>query len=85
MKLVYAEDAVADLKRLRGAAHSVATELISRVEELRQFPRMGVPVEMAPDPDTVRDMVFGRYVVRYAIHPSVLIILRIWHGLEGER
>lgn len=85
MKLVYAEDAVTDLKRLRGAAHSVATELISRVEALRQFPHMGVPVDRAPDPDTVRDMVFGRYVVRHAVHPSVLIILRIWHGLEGGR
>ncbi|WP_111657919.1 type II toxin-antitoxin system RelE/ParE family toxin [Isoalcanivorax indicus] len=93
MKLVYTDDAISDLKRLRAfiaehnpqAAMSVARELISRVEALRQFPRMGVPVEMAPDPDTVRDMAFGRYVVRYAVHSSVIIILRIWHGLEGER
>ena len=93
MKLVYTDVAIDDLKRLRefiavynpSAAARIATELVGRIESLLDFPRMGTPVEMAPLPDSVRDMVFGKYVVRYSVHASAIIILRVWHGLEGER
>ena len=93
MKLVYTDEAIDDLKRLREfiAVHSpssaakIATELVGKVELLPDFPKMGAPVEMAPVPDSVRDMVFGKYVVRYSVHASAIIILRVWHGLEGER
>lgn len=93
MKLVYTDDAVEDLKRLREfiaannppAASRVARELVRKIELLPEFPEMGSPVEMAPDPNSIRDMVFGRYVVRYSLHSSAVIILRIWHELEGER
>ncbi|WP_416137734.1 type II toxin-antitoxin system RelE/ParE family toxin [Halomonas sp. HK25] len=93
MKLVYTDEAIDDLKRLRefvavhnpSAAARIATELVGKIELLPDFPEMGTPVEMAPVPDSVRDMVFGKYVVRYSVHASAIIILRIWHGLEGER
>ena len=93
MKLVYSDEAIDDLKRLRefvavhnpSAAARIATDLVGKIELLPDFPRMGTPVEMAPVPDSVRDMVFGKYVVRYSVHASALIILRVWHGLEGER
>ena len=93
MKLVYTDEAIDDLKRLREfiavhnplAAARVATELVSKIELLPDCPKMGTPVEMAPVPDSVRDMVFGKYVVRYSVHASAIIILRVWHGLEGER
>lgn len=93
MKLVYTAEAVEDLKRLRefiavhnpSAAARIATELVGKIELLPDFPSMGAPVEMAPEPDSVRDMIFGRYVVRYSVHPSAIIILRVWHGLEDER
>ncbi len=93
MKLVYTDEAIEDLKRLRefiavhnsSAAGRVATELVSKIELLPDFPRMGTPVEMAPVPDSLRDMVFGKYVVRYSVHVSAIIILRVWHELEGER
>lgn len=93
MKLVYTGEAIDDLKRLREfiaehnplAAARVATALVSKIELLPDFPKMGTPVEMAPVPDSVRDMVFGQYVVRYSVHASAIIILRVWHGLEGER
>jgi plasmid stabilization system protein ParE len=93
VKLVYTDEAVEDLKRLRefiavhnpSAAGRIATELVSRIELLPDFPRMGTPVEMAPVPDSIRDMVFGKYVVRYSVHVSAIIILRVWHELEGER
>ena len=93
MKLVYTDEAIEDLKRLRAfiavhnrpAAARIATELVDKIKLLPDFPKMGTPVEMAPVPDSVRDMVFGKYVVRYSVHSSASIILRIWHGLEGER
>lgn len=93
MKLVYTDEAVEALKRLRefvavhnpSAAGRIATELVSKIELLPGFPRMGTPVEMAPVPDSIRDMVFGKYVVRYSVHVSAIILLRVWHELEGER
>ncbi|ANB02595.1 type II toxin-antitoxin system RelE/ParE family toxin [Ectothiorhodospira sp. BSL-9] len=88
MRLVYTDEAIADLERLRAfidvhnpsAANRIAAELVEKIQLLKDFPGMGAPVGMAPMPDTVRDMVFGRYVVRYSTHPSGIIILRIWHG-----
>ena len=93
MKLVYTDEAIDDLKRLREfvavhnplAAARIATELVGKIALLPDFPRMETLVEMAPVPDSVRDMVFGKYVVRYSVHASAIIILRVWHGLEGER
>ena len=93
MKLVYTDEAIDDLKRLREfiamhnptAAARIATELVGKIELLPGFPKIGTPVEMAPVPESVRDMVFGKYVVRYSVHASAIIVLRVWHGLEGER
>ncbi|MCG2579897.1 MAG: type II toxin-antitoxin system RelE/ParE family toxin [Marinobacter sp.] len=93
MKLVYTDEAIEDLKRLRefiavhnpSAAARIATELVGKIELLPDFPKMGTPVEMAPVPDSVRDMVFGKFVFRYSLHTTAIIILRVWHGLEGER
>tara|TARA_B100000965_G_C19469094_1_gene703261 strand:- start:237 stop:518 length:282 start_codon:yes stop_codon:yes gene_type:complete len=93
VKLVYTDVAIEDLKRLRAfiavnnppAASRIAAELVERISALPDFPRMGTPVALAPDPDSIRDIVFGRYVVRYSVHASAIIVLRVWHGLEGER
>ncbi|MQM38296.1 hypothetical protein KBTX_02306 [wastewater metagenome] len=92
MRRVYAAEAIEDLSRLRAfiaehdpnAAGRVAAELLERLETLPRFPRMGRPVAAAPEPETVRDMVFGRYVVRYSVHRETLVILRVWHELEGR-
>ncbi len=93
MKLVYTDEAIDDLKRLRefiathnpSAAGRIAAELVGKIDLLPNSPKMGTPVEMAPVPDSVRDMFFGKYVVRYSVHATAIIILRIWHELENER
>ena len=93
MRLVYTDEAIEDLMRLRefiadhnlSAARKIAAELVDKVELLPDFPEMGVPVEVAPIPGSIRDMVFGKYVVRYSVHESAIIILRVWHDLESER
>lgn len=90
MKLVYTDDAIEDLKRLRSfiaqhnpaAASKVTKELTDKINFLLEFPALGVEVERATDPKTIRDIVFGNYVVRYSLHDAAIIILRVWHGLE---
>ena len=92
MRLVYSEEAVADLIRLRAfsaendpaAAARVAAELVSRVENLSQFPHIGVEVQQAPQRGVVRDMIFGNYVVRYAAQTESVVVLRLWHHLENR-
>lgn len=92
MKLVYSQEAIADLVRLRAfiaekdpsAASRVAEELISRIENICVFPEMGRNVALAPEPKAVRDAVFGKYVVRYTMHTEAIIILRIWHHYENR-
>jgi toxin ParE1/3/4 len=90
MRLVYSEEAVADLVRLRAfiaekdpaAASRVAEELVTRVENLCLFPHIGVEVPQAPQRGVIRDMVFGNYIVRYAAQPESVVVLRLWHHLE---
>ena len=91
MKLVYSIESIQDLMRLREfiasknpeAAKRIAAELIARIQQLRLFPNMGRPVALAPMPESIRDFVFGDYIVRYSVHENALSILRIWHHLEN--
>ena len=92
-KLVYTDEAISDLKRLRdfikqnnpSAAQRIASTLINRMTTLQDFPKLGKPVESSPVPGSIRDMVFDQYIVRYSVHTSTVIILRIWHELENAR
>ncbi len=93
MKLVYSELALKDLRRLRNfiaeydaaSANEVAVDLVDRIEKLTTFPRLGVPVRQAPDPETVRDLVLDNYVVRYSFRSEMIIVLRLWHHREDRR
>jgi len=91
-QLIYTQEAIADLQRLRkfiaeknpSSAQSIAQELIRRINQLQHMPMMGKPVASAPDPEIIRDMIFGNYTVRYAIRNQTLAILRIWHQYENR-
>ena len=93
MKLIYSQEAVADLTRLRdfiatndpSAASRIAADLVTRIDGLCAFPEIGRSVSQAPVPDSIRDFVFGKYIVRYAVHGSSLVILRMWHHYETSR
>ena len=93
MRLVYSAEAIDDLKRLRAfiaennptAAHRIAAVLMAKIELLPTAPKMGIPVQSAPVPADIRDMIFGKYIVRYSLHASTIIVLRVWHGLENDR
>jgi hypothetical protein len=43
---------------------------------------MGRAVGMAPDPESIRDMVFGSYIVRYAVTARSIAVLRVWHHFQ---
>ena len=93
MTLHYTPEAVADLRRLREfigeknplAARRVALELLSGIDKLKDFPRMGLPVSRAPDPELVRDLFIGQYTVRYHVRGDDVTILRVWHDREDGR
>ena len=92
MKISYSEDAVKDLKRLRKfieiknpqAAQLAAASLKKGISQLKEFPRLGVKVSLAPDPNIIRDLVIGNYLARYLITNDVIYILRIWHHKEDK-
>ncbi len=56
-------------KRLRGA-----------IKGLVDMPQIGRPVKEMPG--ELRELIFGRYVVRYKVRGNILYILRIWHSKE---
>ncbi|MDQ6965969.1 MAG: ribbon-helix-helix domain-containing protein [Mariprofundaceae bacterium] len=80
------EATAARLRRSKSPIINQAVEAFLEQEQQEQLRwqetlMMGRPVAAAPDPDIVRDMVFGNHTVRCAIHGQMLTILRIWHHL----
>jgi len=91
MNLLYSEEAIQDLVRLREfieiknplAAQRAAASIKKGISQLKDFPRLGVKVDTAPDSDVVRDLIIGNYLARYLIMEQVIYILRIWHHKEA--
>lgn len=92
MRLGYSLESVEDLVRLRtfiaeknpSAAARIAERLIVGIEKLKTFPQLGRPVAKAPDPDRIRDLILGDYVIRYLLLEQSVLILRIWHQREDR-
>lgn len=90
MNLSYTPEAITDLVRLREfiaiknpqAAQKIAQSLQESISQLKAFPYLGVEVEMAPDPEIIRDLIIGNYIARYLIHTEQIYILRVWHHKE---
>jgi len=55
---------------------------VESIHKLIEAPRIGRPV--VDIPGEVRELVVGKYVVRYEVRKTVLYILRIWHGKENR-
>ena len=92
MKLVYSQEAISDLVRLRNfiaeqdpsAAERVSLELVTRIDYICSFPHMGKTVALSPEPLDIRDSIFGKYAVRYVAQADSIIILRVWHHYESR-
>ncbi|HEC15449.1 MAG TPA: type II toxin-antitoxin system RelE/ParE family toxin [Sedimenticola sp.] len=90
MKIEYTDVAIDDMARLREfiaehnplAADKIARRLVAGIKQLSRQPRLGHPVSHAPDPDQLRDLVPGSYIVRYTPLRQSVLILRIWHHRE---
>ena len=93
MKIDYSPESIEDLIRLRAfietenplAARRIANTILEGVDKLKIFPTMGLPVHLAPDPELIRDLYIGQYIIRYLVSEKRVYILRIWHGKEIEK
>jgi plasmid stabilization system protein ParE len=93
MKVKYSQDAISDLQRVVEfvenknpyAARRIAIDLQEGVDKLKQFPQIGLPVQNAPNPESIRDLYISNYTVRYLMTGNIVYILRIWHNKENER
>ena len=95
MKLVYAPEAVKDLRRSHDfvaehnapAARRLSKSLRDGFKRLKQFPQMGRRVRQSADvwaPEEIRDWVTGTYIARYLLLDETIVILRIWHQKENR-
>ena len=92
MNIVYSPEAIKDLVRLRefiaiknpSAAKQMAQSLQLSIQQLKQFPLMGKAVDLAPEPEQIRDLISANYTVRYLIGSEVIYILRVWHQREDR-
>jgi len=93
MKIRYSPESIGDLQRVVEfvevknpfAARRIAIDLQEGVAKLKQFPKIGLPVLKASDPEQIRDLYIGNYTVRYLIAGETIYILRIWHNKENEK
>ena len=90
MRLSYSREAINDLIRLRefiaiknpDVAQKVAKSIRKGISQLKTFPYLGVEVELAPNPEMIRDLIIGNYIARYLIHSKQIYILWVWHHKE---
>jgi plasmid stabilization system protein ParE len=93
MKVRYSLESINDLQRVVEfvevknpfAARRIAIDLQEGIDKLKQFPKIGLPVLKAPDPEQTRDLYLGQYTVRYHLTNKIIYILRIWHNKENEK
>lgn len=92
MIISYTPESINDLIRLRkfnadknpDAAQRISKALQKGITQLKAFPSLGVEVEEAPNPEIVRDLILGNYVVRYLLTTNEVHILRVWHHKENR-
>lgn len=86
MKIRYSPESVEDLRRVVEfvetknpfAARRIAIDLQEGVAKLKQFPKIGLPVLKASEPEQIRDLYTGSYTIRYLLAGGIIYILRIW-------
>ncbi|MBL3591846.1 MAG: type II toxin-antitoxin system RelE/ParE family toxin [gamma proteobacterium endosymbiont of Lamellibrachia anaximandri] len=92
MRIVYSPESIEDLSRLKEfiekhnpqAAKRISQSIIKGIKQLKTFPMLGVEVTRAPNPEMMRDLIIGNYVVRYLVYDETIYILRVWHHKENR-
>jgi addiction module RelE/StbE family toxin len=92
-QIVWSKTALADLRDLvryiaaddPESARRFGDCIVSRVEGLRAFPRLGRMVPECRD-DRVREIILTPYRIVYEVDDgrAMLSVLRVWHGARGE-
>jgi len=93
MKIFYTHNAIKDLKRLYDfiakenprAAAEVAAKLRQAIKRLLDFPMLGKEVKSNEKSASLRDLVTGKYIIRYALLKHEIHILRVWHSKEERQ
>ena len=92
-KIIWSEQAREDLREIitfialdnPATAESFGYLLMTKVDALAQFPRLGRVVPEEDDED-IREIIFRSYRIVYQVieKQQVVAIARIWHGARGE-
>jgi plasmid stabilization system protein ParE len=90
MKIFYTQSSIADLRRVHqfivqnnpAAANQIAIKIKQAIEHLQAFPLLGKEVKETKSHISLREIVTGNYLIRYAVFEHEIHILRIWHGKE---
>lgn len=92
-KIIWSELACQDLRDIvefiardnRQVAEAFGFLLISKVDSLSRFPRMGRVVPEIED-DAFREIIFRSYRIIYHVEDAqhAIAVIRIWHGARGE-
>ena len=89
LELHFSEIAIDDLNRLKKFANDyngskavrrLSRQLLGATKKLVSAPQIGRLVSTLPG--EIREMVFGKYIIRYVVMVDKIYILRIWHGNE---
>lgn len=92
MRISYSPESIEDLRRLREfieinnpmAAQKAAASILKGIQQLKSLPYLGVEVSQAPNPEMIRDLIIGNYIVRYLVNGEEIYILRVWHHKEDH-
>jgi len=92
-KIIWSEQAREDLREIvtfialdnPATAESFGYLLMTKVDALAQFPRLGRVVPEEDDED-IREIIFRSYRIVYQVieKQQVVAIARVWHGARGE-
>lgn len=91
MKIFYTQSAVNDLKRLYDSiaqenskiASEVSKQIVQAIKRLVDFPLFGRKIENKGI-DSIRELITGKYVIRYIVLNEEIHILRVWHSKENK-
>ncbi len=94
MKILYTYKAIGDLQRLHKfiakenpkSAAEISTKLLQAIKRLIDFPLLGRQIKSNEKENAaaLRDLVTGRYIIRYAVLKNEIHILRVWHTKEDR-
>ena len=92
-RLVWLPEALADLRRHRefirphnpAAARRAAQAIKQAAERLRDYPRLGKPVEELPEfYELSTPFGSGSYILRYRLVGPMVVIVAVWHSREDR-